>query len=62
MINFCIFVFVFYALFAIIRMLIDYTVGDFAAGLKSKRRRSFYEKNSSGISVAETQRTDKAYF
>ena len=62
MINFCIFVFVFYALFAIIRMLIDYTVGDFAAGLKGKRRRSFYVENRSGISVSKAQRTDKVYF
>lgn len=61
MLNFCIFVFVFYALLAIVRMLIDYTVGSGGATLKSRRRKP-YEKNRSGISVSKTQGTDKAYY
>lgn len=61
MLNFCIFVFVFYALLAIVRMLIDYTFGNGSASLKSRRSRP-YEKNRSGIRVSKAQRTDKAYY
>ncbi len=53
MLNFCIFVFVFYALLAIVRMLIDYTLGVNLECRESKRRKP-YEKNYSGIRVSET--------
>ena len=62
MLNFCIFVFVFYALFAIVRMLIDYTLGTPSKASRAKRRKSSYEKTDFGFGVAEAQRADKAYF
>ncbi len=54
MLNLCIFVFIFYALFAIVRMLIDYTTGETAHSTRDRRSRHTYEQDSVGISVTET--------
>ena len=62
MLNFCIFVFVFYALFAIVRMLIDYTQGIPSKASRAKRRKISYEETGFGFGVSEAQRADKAYF
>lgn len=63
MITFCFFVFAFYALSAIVKMLIDYTLGiPFERGRKHRGRKNIYEKTDSGFRVTQTQRADKAYF
>lgn len=62
MLNFCVFVFVFYALFAIVRMLMEYTKGTPSKASRAKRRRISYEENGFGFGVSETQGVDKAYF
>lgn len=61
MLNLCIFIFIFYALFAIVRMLIDYTQGT-TKDKKAPRRRNTYEENGAGIGIAETSGADKAYY
>ena len=63
MIDFCILIFGLYALGAIVRMLIDYTMG-VPCNRKEKpsRRNNTYEKTDSGIRVSKTQGADKAYF
>lgn len=63
MINFCVFVFGLYVLGAIVRMLIDYTLGvPCCRKARHSRRTNIYEKTDSGICVSEAQRVDKAYF
>ncbi len=54
MLNLCIFVFIFYALFAIVRMLIDYTVGEVTNSSKRRRSRQPYGQDSVGIGVTKT--------
>ncbi|MBQ9742621.1 MAG: hypothetical protein IJV88_02975 [Ruminococcus sp.] len=61
MLNFCIFVFVFYALFAIVKMLFcDYSMS--GGSRRRERRRPLDEKNSVGVGLSQTTGTDKAYF
>ena len=63
MIEFCILIFGLYALSGIVKMLIDYTLGVPCQRNESpSRRKNIYGKTDSGIRVAKTQRTDKAYF
>ncbi|MBQ8001664.1 MAG: hypothetical protein IJ298_10830 [Ruminococcus sp.] len=63
MIDFCILVFGLYALGAVVKMLIDYTLGvPCKREQKTSRRRPSYEKTDSGICISKTQRADKAYF
>ena len=63
MITFCFFVFAFYALSAIVKMLIDYTMGvPCERGRKHRGRKNIYGKTDTCFGVSQTQGADKAYF
>lgn len=56
MLNFCIFVFVFYELFAIVRMLFAYGIPGVTDRKRAERGRHRYEKDNTCVSISEKER------